>query len=162
MNGVNITITGMNEIQKKLEDELRRMSSNKTVLVGIHEDAGTVDDGEFTMAALGATLHFGTDRAGKNNSVSIPPRPWLDVGVAQGTQDYIEAIQQAGSIDKAMDMIGLIAVGKVQDYMAELKSPANAQSTIDQKGFDNPLIHTGELRQSVKYTIDTAKPKEGI
>ena len=33
-------------------------------------------------------------------------------------------------------------------------SPGNAQATIDDKGFDNPLINTGFLARSMFYSIN--------
>ena len=66
---INVTISGIEEAKRKLEQEIKRIASDKTVLVGIHEDAGSTDDGDLTMAQLGAIQHFGTQ--------TIPARPWL-------------------------------------------------------------------------------------
>lgn len=152
---INITISGIEEAKRQLEREIKRLTSDKTVLVGIHEYAGSADGGNLTMAQLGAIQHFGTQ--------TIPARPWLDVGVKSGTQDYLEVIQNhSDDIDNALEIIGQIAVGKVQQYMTDLQSPANAPSTIAKKGSSNPLIDTGALRQSVTYSITNAKPKEGL
>lgn len=152
---INVTVSGIEEAKRQLEQEIKRLTSDKTVLVGIHEDAGSTDDGDLTMAQLGAIQHFGTQ--------TIPARPWLDVGVKSGTQDYLEVIQNhSDDIDNALEIIGQIAVGKVQQYMTDLQSPANAPSTIAKKGSSNPLIDTGALRQSVTYSITNTKPKEGL
>lgn len=152
---INVTISGIEEAKRKLEEEIKRITSDKTVLVGIHEDAVSTNDGDLTMAQLGAVLHFGTQ--------TIPARPWLDVGVKSGTQDYLEVIQNhSDDIDNALEIIGQIAVGKVQQYMTDLRDPANAPSTIAKKGSSNPLIDTGALRQSVTYSITNTKPKEGL
>ena len=152
---INVTVSGIEEAKRQLEQEIKRLTSDKTVLVGIHEDAGATDGGDLTMAQLGAIQHFGTQ--------TIPARPWLDVGVKSGTQDYLEVIQNhSDDIDNALEIIGQIAVGKVQQYMTDLQSPANAPSTIARKGSSNPLIDTGALRQSVTYSITSTKPKEGL
>lgn len=152
---INVTISGIEEAKRKLEQEIKKLASDKTVLVGIHEDAGSTDDGDLTMAQLGAIQHFGTQ--------TIPARPWLDVGVKSGTQDYLEVIQNhSDDIDNALEIIGQIAVGKVQQYMTDLRDPPNAPSTIAKKGSSNPLIDTGALRQSVTYSITNTKPKEGL
>lgn len=152
---INVTVSGIEEAKRQLEQEINRLTSDKTVLVGIHEDAGSTDDGDLTMAQLGAVLHFGTQ--------TIPARPWLDVGVKSGTQDYLEVIQNySDDIDNAIEIIGQIAVGKVQQYMTDLQDPPNAPSTIAKKGSSNPLIDTGALRQSVTYSITNTTPKEGL
>jgi len=160
---INFTVSGIDQAKRALEQEIKKLTTNKTVLVGIHEGAGLTDDGDLTMAQLGAVLHFGTDRAGKNNSVTIPARPWLDVGVKSGISDYIEIIQNhSDNLDNALEIIGQVATGKVQMYMTDLNAPANADSTTAKKGSSNPLIDTGALRQSVTYSISPDMPKEGL
>lgn len=194
---INVTISGIEEAKRQLDREIKKLASDKTVLVGIHEDAGSTDDGDLTMAQLGAIQHFGADinhpggtsygyktqkdaKEGKvrflgkgkgymelgvtkPHKITIPPRPWLDVGVQSGTQDYLEVIQNhSDDIDNALEIIGQIAVGKVQDYMTNLSAPPNAKSTVAKKGSSNPLIDTGALRQSVTYSITNTKTKEGL
>lgn len=152
---INVTVTGLQQAKDALKKEIDKMVSDKTVLVGIHEDAGMTDDGDLSMAQLGAVLHFGTQ--------TIPPRPWLDTGVDSGTKDYLEVIQNhSDDLDNALEIIGQIAVGRVQQYMTELNEPANAPSTIERKGSSNPLIDTGAMRQSVTYKISQGRPEEGL
>lgn len=152
---INIKVDGLQQVQNRIRKEIEKIAKNKTVLVGIHEDAGSTDNGELTMAALGATLHFGNQ--------NIPARPWLDVGVRSGSADYLDVIENNNEdMDNALNMIGLIAVGKVQQYMTELQDPPNAPSTVKKKGSSNPLINNGHLRQSVTYSIIDGKPEEGI
>lgn len=152
---INVTISGLDEAKKQLEQELKKLTTDRTVLVGIHEGAGSTDDGDLTMAQLGAVLHFGTQ--------TIPARPWLDVGVQSGTEDYMDVIENhSDDIDNALEIIGQIAVGKVQAYMTDLQDPPNAPDTIAKKGSSNPLIDTGALRQSVTYSIAPNRPNEGL
>lgn len=152
---INIKVDGLQQVQNRIRKEIEKIAKNKTVLVGIHEDAGSTDNGELTMAQLGAVLHFGNQR--------IPPRPWLDVGVRSGSADYLDIIENnSDDLDSALNMIGNIAVGKVKQYMTELQDPPNAPSTVKKKGSSNPLINNGHLRQSVTYSIIDGKPEEGI
>lgn len=152
---IKITVPNLQKIQNEIRKEIERLTHDKTVLVGIHEDAPQVEGGDITMAQLGAVLHFGNQ--------NIPPRPWLDVGVQSGSADYLSIIENnSDDMDNALNMIGLIAVGKVQQYMTELQDPPNAPSTVKKKGSSNPLIDTGALRQSVTYSIVDGKPEEGI
>jgi len=61
--------------------------------------------------------------------------------------------------------LGLIAVQDVQKTIVELSEPENAESTQLKKGrslgkgkkVDNPLIDTGQLRQSITYIIDSKR-----
>lgn len=152
---INVTVTGLQQVKDALKKEIEKINSDKTVLVGIHEDAGMTEDGDLTMAQLGAVLHFGTQ--------TIPPRPWLDTGVNSGIQDYLDVIQNhSDDLDNALEIIGQIAVGRVQQYITDLKEPANATSTIEKKGSSNPLIDTGAMRQSVTYKISQGRLDEGL
>ena len=46
----------------------------------------------------------------------------------------------------------------VQQAIVQLKSPPNAQSTIDKKKSDNPLIDTGQLVSSIRWAY--VKPED--
>lgn len=154
---MSIKITGLQIAQDALRKELEKIKSGYA-LVGIHEDAGTAEGGEFTMATLGAVQHFGNDR--------IPARPWLDVGVEQGTKEYLEIVEEgvAAGLDgkKILSQIGAVAAGYAQQYITDLKTPPNAPSTIKKKGSDNVLIDTGAMRSSVTWTVVGKKPEEGL
>lgn len=160
---IKISVSDAQQASSAIKKALSDLSTDKSVLVGIHETAGNTPDNDMTMAELGATLHFGTDSAGKNHDVSIPARNWLDVGVLSGTKDYVKIIEDnPDDLDHAMEIIGLVAVSKCQEYMTDLNEPPNAQSTIAKKGSSNPLIDTGALRNSVTYSVTNALPEEGI
>ena len=99
-------------------------------------------------------------------TITIPARPWLNPGVQLGNAEYLSIIQKAvekgKSLDTALNQVGLVAVGNVQKYMTELRTPPNAASTIKKKKSSNPLIDSGALRQSVTYKITPSKPTEGL
>lgn len=100
------------------------------------------------------------------HKINIPARPWLIPGVQKATQDIVETIGNGvknGLVSsQILEQVGAIAAGSVQQYMTDLKSPANAKSTIAKKGSSNPLIDTGALRASVTYKVTSDKPEEGI
>ena len=144
-----------NEIKKLAKDYVPR----KTVTVGMHE--GGEDRKGISNAGLGAVQHFGSEK------ISVPARPFLDVGVESASDKYSEivaaAMKSKQNIDDTLEQIGVIAVAAVQEYMTDLKEPANAESTIKKKSSSNPLIDTGELRQAVTYNVTTEDIiKEGI
>lgn len=158
---INIRVTGFQTAVDQLRQELEKFRGGNYVTVGIHEDAPAVEGGEeLTMAQLGALLNFGS-MDGK-----IPARPWLIPGLESVTPEILEDLQTSIAnglpLEQALDRIGAIAAGGVQEYMTDLKTPPNAPSTIAQKKSDNPLIDTGALRQSVTWKIQQGKPDEGI
>jgi len=154
---INITVPNLDKVMNDISKELAKVTTDKFVTVGVHQDDNARPD-QANNAQIGAMNHFGTDR--------IPARPWLDVGVASASQEVLdtiaEAIEDGEPMDVALNRVGLVAVAGVQNYMDELSSPANAPSTVKRKGSDNPLIDTGELKQSVNYKITNTKPSEGI
>lgn len=156
---IKINVKDVGKATAELRKALDQLVNDQFVTVGIHEDANArPDDGSINNATLGAIQHFGND--------NIPARPWLDVGVSQSTKEYLQIIRDGIDDDLSMrqihEQLGLVAKASVQQYMVDLRTPPNAPSTIAAKGSSNPLIDTGELRQSVDYEIQQGKPKEGI
>lgn len=156
--GVNVKLIDFQLAQAELKRELDKMRGNNFVTVGIHEDAGNVEDGSMTQAQNGALQNYGNDR--------IPARPWLIPGVQSATQDIIDVI--AGGLeggltpDQTLNQIGAVAAGATQQYITDLQTPPNAPFTIEKKGSSNPLIDTGSMRASVTWKVTSEKPTEGI
>lgn len=119
----SMKITGLQAVQRALKKEIDKLRTPHYALVGIHQSAGAVEDGQMTVATLGAIQHFGADinhpggtryvvgKGGKAKFVSnsftgpvsgvtqphtinIPPRPWLDKGVESGVKEYLETIRE--------------------------------------------------------------------
>lgn len=157
---IKISVKDANKASAELQKALKQMFNNEFVTVGIHEDENARGDGDINNATLGAIQHFGTMDG------HIPARPWLDVGVAQSTKEYlqiiIDGVQDGLTMRQIHEQLGLVAQASVQQYMVDLRTPPNTASTVAQKGSSNPLIDTGELRQSVTYKIVQAEPREGI
>lgn len=194
----NIKLMDFQKAQQAVQRELNKLRTNRSVTIGIHEDAGNHPDTTMTMAQLGAVLNYGatinhpggtaygykTKTDAKNDKfrflkngqgyavigytkphdIVIPPRPWLIPGVASGTREIIaqlrDGIKNKQAVDDLLEGVGLVAAGKVQEFMTELKTPPNAASTISKKGSDNPLIDTGALRASVTSRVTTQPIQE--
>lgn len=151
-------IKGLEQVQQALKKEIDKLRAPNFALVGIHESAGMVEDGQMTVATLGAIQHFGNDH--------IPPRPWLDKGVEAGTKEIITTVREgiADGLDsrQIIDRAGNEAVGAVKDYIFDLKDPPNAASTIKRKGSSNPLIDTQNMRNKVTHKVVRKKSQEGM
>lgn len=155
---MSMKITGLQQAQDALRKELDKLRGGKFALIGIHESAGSVQGEQMSMATLGAIQHFGNDR--------IPARPWLDVGVEQGNKEYAaiieEGLAKGLSQDQILEQVGAMAAGYAQEYIRDLQTPPNAESTIKKKGSSNPLIDTGAMLQSVTYLVTDKAPEEGV
>lgn len=167
---MSVKVIGFQQMQAELKKALTEfVGDNKAVTVGIHEEAGDANEG-LTMAQLGAVHEYGAsiNHPGVTgpHKIDIPARPWLRPGVESGTPEYLGIIQKrvaaGANMDALLEDLGIVASGKVQQYMTDLKSPPNAKSTIAKKGSSNPLIDTGALRQSVTYALQKTRPEEGI
>jgi len=143
-----------------LRQEIAKLRGDRYVTVGIHEGAPQPEGGEINMATLGAIHEFGTADG------HIPARPWLVPGMQAATGAILEEISDSvadgRTVDQIMERVGVVAVGEVQQYITDLRTPPNAPSTIAKKGSDNPLIDTGAMRQSVTYQVRRGRPEEGL
>lgn len=155
---ISINVPNFDQVRDELNKVLSKLNTDKFVTVGVHESDNARGGDTMTNAQIGAINHFGNDRT--------PARPWLDTGVASATPDIVDTItdgiEDGLEMDQILNRVGVVAVAGVQNYMDELDSPANAPSTIAKKGDNNPLIDTGELKQSVTYDITNSKPSEGL
>lgn len=55
--------------------------------------------------------------------------------------------------NKAAETLGEVAQGMIQDFATNLSDPPNAESTIKQKGSDNPLVDTGQMIGWINYKV---------
>jgi hypothetical protein len=96
---------------------------------------------------------FGTRR--------IPERPFFRNAMRKNRKKYVslmaarakQIVEQKETVSRAINQLGVMAVGDVQYEIVALRHPPNAPSTIKAKGSSNPLIDTGEMRQSVTYQV---------
>jgi len=91
----------------------------------------------------------------------IPERSFLRATVDENRVKYAKILEVAAlrlldgeSPDRAFGIVGMTVVADVQRRIRDRISPANAPSTIRQKGSDVPLIDTGRLRQSIDYVVE--------
>lgn len=157
---IKVTVSGADNVKREIEALMAKFDL-PTITVGIHEDSQDPPEGQINMATLGAIQHFGNNH--------IPARRWLDTGFQSGMPDYLAIIEDGiveavdgGDMEAVMNQVGAIAVGKVQQFLTQLKSPANAPSTINHKKSSNPLIDEGIMRSSVNFKLQKDKPEEGL
>lgn len=100
--------------------------------------------------------HFGTS--------TIPERPFLTNAIRDNRGKYSRFLKAEGkkiligdhTPKLALERLGLLSQGDIQEEITNLSSPANAASTVRQKGSSNPLIDTGQMRGSVTYKVENA------
>lgn len=102
----------------------------------------------------------------------IPRRPWFSATVDQNTDRYLKKLEesfweefrapQRGVDGNALrEKVAQMVVDDLKEAITQRKfwpkeNPSainNAPETIRKKGFDHPLIETGELLESIRYKI---------
>jgi len=104
-----------------------------------------------SVASVGKWNSEGTDR--------IPKRDYLAALVKQYAKKYRKVMGAmsknflAGRLDraKANRNMGIRGVREFKAIITAWRLPRNAASTIQRKGFDDPLIHTKRLLRSVMW-----------
>ncbi|HCR5812727.1 TPA: hypothetical protein OO304_003822 [Shigella flexneri] len=139
--------------------------------------------GRAVIPAREQTLHFRYNektgetghrfvKAGKGNfvqdvvipehTVTIPPRPFFRKMIEHKSPEWGEkmaTLLRANDFDTttALVCMGEHIKGQLQMSVRDWESPPNAASTARQKGFNNPLIETGHMMDSVDYSVDGGK-----
>lgn len=95
------------------------------------------------------------------DSVKIPERSFIrstfdekENTWSQFAEQQLEKVCELEMTGKQMlDRLGARITADIQMTMRNLHEPGNAPVTVKTKGFDNPLIKTGQLRQHVTWHI---------
>ena len=134
---------------KKYFRELKKMTDME-IQVGFQGDQ-KYEDGT-SIAQVAAINDFGAS--------DIPERPFMrqsfenHEGELQAACDAAQRlVSSGGSAEQALQQIGVVAKGLVQDEIVNGGFAPNAESTIKKKGSEQPLIDTGTMRQSVNFVV---------
>ena len=134
---------------KKYFRELKKMTDME-IQVGFQGDQ-KYEDGT-SIAQVAAVNEFGAS--------DIPERPFMrqsfenHEGELQAACDVAQRlVSSGGSAEQALQQIGVVAKGLVQDEIVNGGFAPNAESTIKKKGSEQPLIDTGTMRQSVNFVV---------
>ncbi|MGO4496418.1 hypothetical protein AB4114_11030 [Paenibacillus sp. 2RAB27] len=91
-----------------------------------------------------------------------PPRPVIEPAIqynkdiiAKQLRKVLEAVLNGQNPDQELHKVGLLGQNVVRDWFTNPSNgwAANAESTVQMKGSDRPLINQGELRKSITYVI---------
>ena len=103
---------------------------------------GWLDDQDPETVTIAAINYFGTD--------TIPARDALGPGSRKTAESASEiTVKVARAANRDQDAVSELtplenrAATDLKTAVRELSTPANAESTVKQKGFDNPLIGVG-------------------
>lgn len=150
---------------EKVKKRIITSSQNQLDIGFFAEDTYGSDNNNLNVAAVAAWQEFGDARW----NVNIPPRPFMRTGLGNYVTTTAFKKILAGelklvfsgkrTINKVYDNVGKVLKEKVQETILEWNTPPNAPSTIDSKGFNDPLIDTGFMYDSVKYKIRKSRKR---
>jgi hypothetical protein len=147
-------MTGGGKLDDYLSGVAKRLGSPQEVRTGFLEGS-TESDGTSTPL-IAAINEFGAPAAG------IPPRPFFRGMITQhqsewGAQLGKVLVTQDYDAGVSLGLMGELIGGELVQSIKDLTSPPLAQSTIDRKGFDKPLINTGDMWKSVNHEVREAE-----
>lgn len=144
---------------KRLIKDLEQ--SKKKVRVGIFADKGgsaTYEGSDVTIAEVAAIHEYGSPRA------NIPQRSFLRSTVNGNKGEIAKLMKRIGkgvfknklTLDQGLDLLGIDLVSKVKKRITGNPPipPPLKPETIARKGSDRPLVDTGQLVNSITYTVE--------
>jgi hypothetical protein len=144
-------LSGGDALEAKLEEIARKMNAG-AVEVGFDSEAKYADG---TLVALVAWWNeFGRQIKLKNGDTRFqPPRPFFRNMIAKDSPSWpglLAAGLKYNNFDGKLTLkqVGDHIRGKLIQSINELTSPALAESTVESKGFDKPLIDTKKMVDS--------------
>ncbi len=145
-------ISGGAKLEQKLLEIAAKLGTGATLKVGFLENATYAKNG-MPVATIALIQEFGAPAAG------IPPRPFFRNFIAKNSKGWPGGIANqlklnGYDVQRSLQITGFVLKGQLQLEIRDLKTPPNAPSTIRRKGFDDPLIETGHMLNSVDFEID--------
>ena len=131
----------------------KRVKKPGTVSVGII-DAGKHTDSDDTVASIGFKNEFGFG--------NIPERSFMRSTTKEKRKEIVNLQKkllkkiQSGEMEteRALGLIGSFVSGLISKKIVDIKSPPNSLVTIAKKKSSNPLIDTGQLKNSITWRVD--------
>lgn len=100
----------------------------------------------------------------EGDPVKYPPRPFIRMGFLPRlkTSEYVPVFQQTiksvldgqATFKQAYAKLGPVMVKGLQNEIIARDTPPNSPQTVEAKGFNDPLINTGKMLESVDFKVE--------
>lgn len=147
----------------KLEKLVENLGKKFYTDIGILGAGGKTEEGGITLAGIGAVHEFGTDKAGRGRSTTIPERSFIRMPLETGQESIEKQIMprmkelvEKGDIKGIFKLIGIAGEARVQEAFETGGFgtwPELEESTVKRKGSDAILIDIGALRQAITSRV---------
>jgi len=144
---------------EKVRSDLKQFDGMRLDVGYFAGQKGGKSSSNFLLPDIAAVQEFGSHPRKKFNRV--PQRSFLGY-----TYDLFRRVYSRNFRRNGMKVIegkmtskqALLSVGEdyrrnVVQRIVGVKSPRNAPRTIKEKGFDNPLIHTGTMKNNIRLRV---------
>lgn len=124
-----------------------------TVDVGII-DAGKHPSGDITVAGIGYAHEYGT--------VTLPERSFMRSTIQAKKKEIIalqkkllkQIVNGKMKVEDGLRLLGEFMSDAITQKIVSITSPPNTPETIAAKGSSNPLIDTGQTKNSITYEVN--------
>jgi hypothetical protein len=135
---------------QKMARKLRSLQT-KRLYVGLFAGDKYPDGTDVVDVAM--WNHFGTER--------IPERPFISFTIESREAAIKKRIAASVSLltegrstaGQQLKLIGKYVSELIKREITLWDTPANAESTVKAKGFNDPLLETGKMRESVRHEV---------
>lgn len=140
------------------ESKLQQHASALAGLDKANVDVGWFENAKYpngeSVAGVMAVHEFGNDKVVarpllRQSAVKVEAK--LPGWVARRTQDILDGKMTA---DEMKNRMGETLVATVSETLKEGKFEPNKESTVKRKGFNTPLVDSGNLGQSITHRIE--------
>jgi hypothetical protein len=106
-----------------------------------------------------AQANFATTHVVPAHTITVPPRPFFRTMVKTESghwgSDLAKVLKETDyDAERALGLLGEQISGELVQQITDFSDPPNAPSTIAKKGLDQPLIDTGEMRNSIGFEVE--------
>lgn len=142
------TFKGGDKLEALLRGTAQKLVDGKLLRVGFLETEKYPDGTNVAQVAF--WNEYGTKTS--------PPRPFFRQTIAAKSDKWGAALGAnlaANGYDttKALKLVGTGIKDQITKSIVDFASPGNAPYTIAQKGFDKPLVDTGQMQRAVGFDI---------
>lgn len=142
-------------------DKLKKELENLTNLKSTELETGflggqTYPNGE-KVSEVAMKNEYGGIGYLPDGPIHIPPRPFFRATIEQNKDNWsrniLQDLEKNGDFEKTLTKLGKEIKQKLQENIKKWDSPPNSPRTIAYKGFNDPLIHTRLMLNSVNYQV---------
>lgn len=151
-----------NALVKRLEN-----LSSLDLQVGFFEDAKYGSENNNLHVATVASWQ---EQGNPVFNVNYPARPFMRVGLRDSlrrggyknemAQVFTNVMIRKKSSQKELSQLGDKLATELSNIIYAWDTPPNSPSTVDQKGFNDPLVETGTMAESTDYKVVKSRGKQ--